>query len=132
MENQKVKELVNKLREELGSNLTENANQYLTQIEEITTEDSEEDKKLFEELGISADLAKKKVAKEVQRLTELFSSQNNQKISVIFATEKVPREKLGDKEGITVIPENEVDGYNIYLQLERKDKDGNFCPSLIF
>ena len=70
MENQKIKELVSKIREELKEP-TENINQYLTEIETLTTEESEAEKKLFEELGISADLAKKKVVLEVQRLAKL-------------------------------------------------------------
>src|SRR6185437_7711956 len=107
MENQKIKELVSKIREELKEP-TENISQYLTEIEELTTEESETEKKLYEELGIGEDKEKKKVVQEVQRLAEL------KKVEVGFKETEEKKEKV------------------IYLNLDQKDKAGNFCPSLVF
>lgn len=90
--------------------------------------ESEEDKKLYEELGISTDLDKKKLVSEVKRLVELFSVQNNKQISANFATVKRPQDKLQDKDSLT---EEENGNFNLYLNLERKDKQGNFCSSLV-
>ena len=67
--------------------------------------ESEAEKKLYEELGISEDLEKKKVVQEVQRLAEL------KEVKVNF------KEK---EEG------------SIFISLDQKDKQGNFCPSLVF
>jgi hypothetical protein len=67
--------------------------------------ETEEEKKLYEELGISADLEKKRVVKEVQ--------------------------KLADLKGIEVTFKEKEEG-KIYLNLDQKDKAGNFCPNLIF
>jgi hypothetical protein len=107
----------------------------LTKLKEVILpsepkKESEEEKKLFEELGISEEPEKKKVVLEVQKLSETFANQNSKQIKVIFATEKAPKEQL--KEGVISYTEQEGDGYNIFLHLDRKDKTGNFCPSLVF
>ena len=109
MDNQKIKELTDKIRTELGNNLNENTNQYLTEIEELTFEEPEEVKKLYEELGIAEKTAentvKKKVIGEVKRLAEL--------------------------KGVKVDFKEKTEG-NIFLPLDQKDKENNFSPSLIF
>src|SRR6185369_5282467 len=69
-------------------------------------EESEAEKKLYQELGIINDLEKKKVVQEVQRLAKLKG------IKVNFGSEK--------KDG------------EISLNLDQKDKAGNFSPRLIF
>ena len=67
--------------------------------------------------------AKRKLVKEVNRLAEIKG------VKVNFATTKAPQEKLGDKNSLTEKTDSET---NIYLNLEQKDKKGNFCPDLIF
>ncbi|MCE8167917.1 MAG: hypothetical protein I3275_04820, partial [Candidatus Moeniiplasma glomeromycotorum] len=71
--------------------------------------ESEEEKKLYQELGISEisteNKEKKQVIKEIQRLAELKGVKVN----------------FGEKK----------DG-EIFLQLDQKDKQGNFCPNLVF
>jgi hypothetical protein len=89
-------------------------------------EETEEEKKLYEELGISED-KQKQLIKEIERLTNSFTA--DKKINIFYATEKAPQEQL--KEGITGITEKSEEGYNIFLYLERKDKTGNFCPNLV-
>lgn len=61
---------------------------------------------MWTELGIEEDLEKQKVVKEVNKLGELKGSKVN------FGTEV--------KEG------------EISLNWDKKDKHGNFCPSLVF
>jgi len=111
MENQKIKELVSKIREELKEP-TENINQYLTEIETLTTEESEAEKKLFEELGISADLAKKKVVLEVQRLAKLKN------LNAHFTNDK---DKIPSK----------IENNTITLFLNQTDNSGDFNPNLV-
>jgi hypothetical protein len=67
-------------------------------------------------LGISGNLEKQKVVKEVQILAEL------KKIKVNFGTE-IPSEE--DRKEL-------VERKEIYLILDQKDKLGNFCPELVF
>ncbi|CAJ0754566.1 1155_t:CDS:1, partial [Entrophospora sp. SA101] len=85
------------------------------------------------ELGIAEDTTentnKRNLIQEVQRITKIYAQKDDKKIKVCFATEQAPPEQLKDKPGATEIKEDE---YNIYLQLERKDKQGNFCPNLVF
>jgi hypothetical protein len=82
----------------------------LTKLKELVLplepkEDSEEEKKLWEELGIVENIEQKKVVKEVNKLGELKG------VKVNF------KEKTED---------------SIFLSLEQKDKQGNFCPELVF
>lgn len=108
----------------------------LTHLKELdwleSKEDTPEEKKLWTELGIENENEKKEVVKEINRLVKIWTKAEDEPIKVHFATEKAPKEQLGDKESIIIIPENKEDGYNIYLNLERKDKQDNFCPSLVF
>ena len=96
--------------------------------EKIET-DTEEDKKLWEELGITED-NKKKLVREIKRLVGLFATQKltSKKANVYFATEKAPKEQLKDK---AVFSEFKNDILDIYLQLDKKDKNGNFSSSLV-
>ncbi|MCE8169272.1 MAG: hypothetical protein I3273_04075 [Candidatus Moeniiplasma glomeromycotorum] len=111
MESNKIKELIGKIRWELENNEEpeNNISEFLNQIEELALEESEEEKKLYQELGISEISAenkeKKQVIKEIQRLAELKG------IKVNFSEKK--------------------DG-EIFLNLDQKDKQGNFCPNLVF
>ena len=89
-------------------------------------EETKEEKKLYEELGIEED-SQKKLIKEIERLTNLFTT--DKKINIFYATEKAPKEQL--KEGITGITEKKDDSFDIYLQLPRRDKKGDFCPNLV-
>jgi len=98
-------------------------------LPEKLKEETAEDKKLYEELGISDNLAQKKLIQEINKLTEIFSRANDETIKVQFATETKPSEKLGNQNGTLEKTDNSFD---IYLQLERKDKAGNFCPNLVF
>lgn len=104
----------------------------LTNLKEFdlieTKKESEEDKKLYEELGINQEPEKKKTVQEIKNLTELFSTQNNKQISVNFATQKHPQDKLQGKESLT---EEENGKFKLYLNLERKDKTSEFCSSLV-
>ena len=80
--------------------------------------DSEEEKKLWTELGI-ADLStennkKRKTVKEVRRLAELKS------IPVHFGQESAEAEPKEGSQG------------DIFLLLDKKDKTSNFSPQLIF
>jgi hypothetical protein len=59
-------------------------------------------------LGISEDISKKKVVKEVQRLAQIKA------VQVQFG------EPSETQEGV------------IFLNLDQKDKAGNFCSSLVF
>ncbi|CAJ0922214.1 3037_t:CDS:2 [Entrophospora sp. SA101] len=128
---QKIKELVGKVRQELGSEIIEKpnskVNEYLSEIENLETVIPEETKKLWTELGIAEDTNQQKLVQEVQRLAELFATENSQKIKVHFATEKTPQEQLKGQNGTT---EKKDEEFHIYLNLERKDKQGNFCPNL--
>lgn len=96
----------------------------LTNLKEVdwleTKPESEEDKKLFEELGISENISKKRVVKEVQRLAELFSAEkgSGQKINLYFATEQVPQEKLTGRNGLTEVITNE--GITSYYSVQIK------------
>jgi len=76
-------------------------------------EETAEEKKLYEELGISEDTNQKKVVQEVKRLAELKGVQ-------VHFEEK--------KEGTESTETNQT----IYLLLDKKDKVGNFSPSLVF
>jgi hypothetical protein len=99
----------------LSTSLTKIEVQGLTNLKELiwkeTQPESEEDKKLWEELGISEktaeNLSKKAVVREVKRLGGLKGVKVNWGI------------KEEGKEGI-------------FLNLDQKDKQGNFYPSLIF
>jgi hypothetical protein len=83
----------------------------LTKLKELILpekqEETESEKKLYEELGISNEGAKKKVVQEVQRLADLKA------VKINFGEAKEGSE-------------------GIFLNLEQKDKSGNFCPSLVF
>ena len=114
MDNPKIKELTDKIRTEIPQEtlsreqvkeITEKINQYLTGIEELTFEEPEEEKKLYQELGISQDKEKKKVVQEVKRLAQL--------------------------KGVKVDFKEKTEG-NIFLPLDQKDKENNFSPNLIF
>ncbi|CAG8676345.1 4402_t:CDS:2, partial [Scutellospora calospora] len=72
-----------------------------------------------EELGISENKEKKALVKEIRKLIELFANQNNKQISIYFATEKAPQEKLENKNATW---EEKEGVYTIYLQLEREYK----------
>ena len=112
----------------------------LTHLKEITwpnfTPETEEDKKLWTELGIAAETgentSKKQVIKEVKRLSELFvaTKLTNQKINLNFSTNHALKDQLKDgKKGLTEINNGDFD---IYLNLEQKDSLGNFAIDLIF
>ncbi|CAG8472808.1 2988_t:CDS:2 [Ambispora gerdemannii] len=101
----------------------------LTNLKELVLpdkpkEESAEDKKLYAELGISED-KQKQLIKEIERLTGLFTT--DKKINLIYATEKTPHEQLKDHPGTL---EKKDDSFDLYLQLPRTDKAGNFCPNL--
>ncbi|RHZ37580.1 hypothetical protein [endosymbiont GvMRE of Glomus versiforme] len=108
----------------------------LTSLKELilpkTQPDSDEDKKLFTDLGIedkTTHISQQRTVKEIKRLTSEFSNTQNKKIKVIFSTNKAPQTKLdNDKDGIS---EDNNGEWDIYLQLERKDKKGNFAPNLV-
>lgn len=92
--------------------------------------DSEEEKKLWTELGITnlstENNQKKKVVKEVRRLAELKVV----KVSFYNASEEVVD---GKKIADGVLEKKEDGSFEIgNLNLNRKDKAGNFCPSLVF
>jgi len=88
-------------------------------------EETEAEKKLWKELGISEE-PQKKVVRELEKLTNLFTT--DKKINIFYATEKALREQLKDQPGTL---EKKDDSFDIYLQLERKDKKGDFCPLLV-
>ncbi|KLL04610.1 MAG: hypothetical protein MRERV_16c015 [Mycoplasmataceae bacterium RV_VA103A] len=96
----------------LSTPLTKIITQGLTKLKEIIyeqiEEETEEDKKLWEELGIGGDIIKKKVVREVQRLAKIKG------VEVQFG------EPSETQEGV------------IFIQLDQKDKAGNFCPQLVF
>ncbi|CFW92969.1 protein of unknown function [endosymbiont DhMRE of Dentiscutata heterogama] len=96
----------------LSTPLTKIITDGLTKLKEIIWEqaeqETEEDKKLWEELGIAGDIIKKKVVREVQRLAKIKS------VEIKFG------EPSEAQEGV------------IFIQLDQKDKSGNFCPNLIF
>lgn len=98
----------------LSTPLTKIITSGLTKLKEIvwleTEEESEENKKLFTELEIAGDIVKKKVVKEVKRLAKIKGAE------VRF------REN----------PENDENSSGIFLDLDQKDKQGNFNPNLIF
>jgi len=83
-------------------------------LPEKPKEETDEEKKLYEELGISEDTNQKKVVQEVKRLGELKG------VQVHFGPVK---------ESESASPEASKD---IYLSLDKKDKAGNFSPSLVF
>jgi hypothetical protein len=70
-----------------------------------TKKESEEEKKLYEELGITQDLTKKKVVQEIQRLAQ--------------------------EKGVKVNFKEQEEG-SIFINLDQKDKRGNFSSSLVF
>ncbi|KLL02122.1 MAG: hypothetical protein MRERC_4c078 [Mycoplasmataceae bacterium RC_NB112A] len=112
MNNQKIKELAENIRQGLENNSSkDNIFPLLEQIIELATElqsaeqEPEEQKKLYQELGIEADLEKKKVVKEVQRLAQ--------------------------EKGIKVNFKGKEEG-KIFVNLNQQDKQNNFCPSLVF
>ncbi|MEG7978941.1 MAG: hypothetical protein NY202_03400 [Mollicutes bacterium UO1] len=82
-------------------------------LPEKPKEETEEEKKLYEELGISEE-PQKKVVQEVKRLGELKG------VQVHFGQESAEAEPKEGSQG------------DIFLLLNKKDKAGNFCPSLVF
>lgn len=96
--------------------------------------ESEEEKKLWEDLGIADEneenINKKNLIREITRLGELFTTEKltNKKINFYFGTDKEQKEQLKDQDGKT---ETNDEGFDVYLQLERKDKKGDFCPNLV-
>ena len=107
MENQsEIKELIGKIRAEIKEP-SENISQYLAKTEELLvfTPPTAEEKKLYEELGIGEDREKQKVVSEIK--------------------------KLADLKGVKIDFKEATEG-SIFLLLDQKDKEGNFCPSLVF
>ncbi|CAG8437813.1 8398_t:CDS:2, partial [Ambispora leptoticha] len=87
----------------------------LTSFPNLEKQESEEEKKLYEELGISTDLEQKKLVSEIQRITEIFSRANDETIKVHFATKNHPQEKLGAKNGLT--EKNEEGSFKKIIEL---------------
>ncbi|CAJ0747170.1 4583_t:CDS:2 [Entrophospora sp. SA101] len=68
-----------------------------TPLTKLNINETEEEKKLYGELGISEDTEKKKLVREIRKLAELWSTQNNKKASIHFATEKAPKDQLKEE-----------------------------------
>ena len=119
---QLLKSSLNKLNVESLKNL-----KVITWIE--AEGESEEEKKLWEELGLENNFNKKSTIKEIKKILAVFSKDTSKKISVEFSTEKKPLEALKDNKSFI---ENKDEKHLIYLQLENKTKSGAFSPSLVF
>ncbi|MEG7978874.1 MAG: hypothetical protein NY202_03050 [Mollicutes bacterium UO1] len=90
---QKIKELVGKVRQQLGITIIANpankVDQYLSEIEHLeTTFISAAEQKLWAELGISDQPSQQKLMRELARLSNLFKAE--QKINLVYGSEPAP------------------------------------------
>jgi hypothetical protein len=93
-------------------------------------QESEADKQLYQDLGISEEPIKKDLIKEIRRLVPIFAAQrlNDKTINLFLATEQSPQAKLAEKNSYS---EKNDEGIDIFLQLTRNNQEGDFSPYLI-